>query len=186
MITERLNTLAMWLAGEFQNADQSQAQPIWFVNLRLWYRPIPHAIAGKTALFAEQAPALKPDQAYRQRILLLWSDGDRLKGQYWAFKQPSQFMGSGANPDPLRSLADTDLDPLPGCCLNIEDQGDRFVATLEPGAKCCFDYAGKTRQVIVGFEVSANRLLSFDRGIDPDTGKSLWGALMGPYEFTKC
>jgi hypothetical protein len=186
MLTQRLNTLVAWLSGEFQNADQSQAQPIWFVSLRLWYRAIPSGIAGKTALFAEQAPALTPTQAYRQRVLLLWIEADRLNGQYWAFKQPSQFMGSGAQPEPLRSLSESDLEPLPGCRLAIEDKGDRFVAELEPGAKCCFDHAGKTRQVIVGFEVSANRLLSFDRGIDPDTGKLLWGALMGPYEFTKC
>ncbi|WP_255502467.1 CpcT/CpeT family chromophore lyase [Okeania sp. KiyG1] len=25
-----------------------------------------------------------------------------------------------------------------------------------------------------------------DKGIDPQTGQGIWGALMGPYKFMKC
>ena len=68
----------------------------------------------------------------------------------------------------------------------MTQQTETFMAQPEPGAKCCFPYEGKTRQVILGFVASAVRFLSYDRGVDPDTGQALWGALMGPYEFNKC
>ena len=181
-----LLNLAQWLAGEYENPVQSRDQPIWFVHLRLWYRPVPQRIAGKLALFAEQAPILKPEQAYRQRVLTLWDGPEGLKGNYWAMRQPDRWRTAGANGDLLRSLSEDDLELLPGCCLDIQSQGDRFISALEPGARCCFDYAGQTRQVVLGFEVYRDRLLSFDRGVDPETGKGLWGALMGPYEFQKC
>jgi hypothetical protein len=179
-------TVAQWLAGEFENPTQAREQPIWFVHLRLWYRPVPHRLAGRIALFAEQAPILTPEQAYRQRILTLWASEAGIKGQYWALRHPDRWRTAGANGADLQSLRDDDLEELPGCCLTIQYQGDRARGELEPGARCCFDYAGQTRQVIVGFEVTPQRLLSFDRGVDPDTGRGLWGALMGPYEFDKC
>ena len=53
-------------------------------------------------------------------------------------------------------------------------------------SSCYFQYEGKTRQVILRFEVSAGRFVSYDRGVDPETGQSLWGAVLGPYEFNKC
>ena len=78
-----------------------------------------------------------------------------------------------------------DLDLLPGCRLTVTHTEDRFKAEPEPDTKCCFQYDGQTRQVILGFEASADRFLSFDRGVEPDTGKVLWGAIMGAYEFRK-
>lgn len=68
----------------------------------------------------------------------------------------------------------------------MTQQAEKFIAQPEPGAKCYFQYQGETRQVILGFTASAERFLSYDRGVAPDTGQSLWGALMGAYEFSKC
>jgi hypothetical protein len=107
------------------------------------------------------------------------------QAEYKAFQQPERFKGAGANPGILNRLTMADLEILPGCELMITDQGDRFKAEPEPEAKCYFQYNGQTRQVILGFEVMANRFLSFDRGVDPETGQQLWGALMGAYEFEK-
>ncbi len=179
-------TLARWMAGEYENQDQAKESPIWFVNLRLWYRPLPQRLAGNLALFAEQANILQLDRPYRQRIAMIQVDGDDLKLQYLAFRDPSQFVGAGANPDRLRSITMDTLETLPGCRLGVTLMGDRLKAELEPGLNCCFQYEGKTRQVVLGLEVSGDRLWSYDRGIDPDTGRSLWGAMMGPYEFRKC
>lgn len=180
-------TLAQWLAGEFENRDQAMEQPAWFVNLRLWYRPLPQRIEGDLALFAEQANVLYLDQAYRQRVVVLKeAEPQKLQAQYLALKQPEKFRGAGANPNLLSALSFADLELLAGCTLTVTQQDRAFIAQLEPGAKCCFQYQGKIRQVILGFELSEGRFLSYDRGIDPETGRALWGALMGPYEFSKC
>jgi CpeT/CpcT family (DUF1001) len=157
------------------------------VHLRLWHRPLPFQMGGNLALFAEQSNALFLDQPYRQRVIMLQTteNPQQLRAQYFGFKQPDRFRGAGANPDRLSSLKQDDLELLPGCWLMITRTADKFQAQPEPGAKCCFQYQGKTGQVVLGFEASQNQFYSFDRGVDPDSGRSLWGALMGAYEFTK-
>jgi hypothetical protein len=176
-------TLVEWLAGEFDNKNQSMEDPTWYVPLQLWHRPLPHRIQGKLAVFAEQSNTLNLDRPYRQRILVLEPDG--LSVQYWAFKNPNQFRGAGANPDLLKDALEPNLDLLPGCSLDIIFSENIFCAKPQPDARCCFTYDGKVRQVVLGFEVSATQFLSYDRGIDPDTGRSLWGAMMGPYRHQK-
>lgn len=178
--------LAQWLAGEFDNQEQAMADPTWYVPLKLWHRPLRHRIQGKIALFAEQSNTLALDKPYRQRIFVIEpSPTSTLYIQYWAFKDPSQFQGAGANPALLDRATEDALEALPGCRLEVQHHGDSYKATPLPGDRCCFTYEGKVRQVVLGFEVSATQFLSFDRGVDPDTGQSLWGAMMGPYTHRK-
>lgn len=186
-MTQSLTTLAHWLAGEFDNKAQALDQPVWFVHLRLWHRPLPWQIDGNPALFAEQANYLYPDNAYRQRVLVLSpiANSPTIQVQYYAFKQPDRVQGAGANPDRLQDLSLDDLELLPGCLLTVTEQNGWFKAEPQPNTTCCFQYQGETRQVILGFEVSADRFLSYDRGVEPETGKVLWGAMMGAYEFHK-
>jgi hypothetical protein len=180
-------TLAQYLAGEFDNLPQAQDQPVWFVSLRLWHRPLPMRIEGHLALFCEQANTVYLDAPYRQRIVILkpTSEPQVWQAEYRAFRQPERFKGAGANPSLLEVLQLNDLEALPGCQLVITQQGARFKAELAPEAKCYFQYNGQTRQVILGFEATADRFWSHDRGVDLDTGKLLWGAMMGAYEFDK-
>ncbi|GAB4376675.1 MAG: chromophore lyase CpcT/CpeT [Elainellaceae cyanobacterium] len=184
---QSLITLAHWLAGEFDNQPQALDNPIWFVHLRLWHRPLPFQINGNLALLAEQANILYLDRPYRQRVVVLQPTAmpDQWRAQYFAFKQPDRVRGAGANPDLLKSLSLDDLELLPGCVLTVTEQATSFKAEPEPGAKCYFQYEEQTRQVVLGFEVSADRFLSYDRGVEVETGKSLWGAIMGAYEFQK-
>jgi CpeT/CpcT family (DUF1001) len=190
--SENLMALAQLMAGEFDNQTQAMEQPAWFVHLRLWYRPLPMRIEGNIALFAEQGNLLG-DRPYRQRVAVLSESPEGLRVQYWGFKQPEKFLGAGANPSLLEGLTMEDLEDLPGCglvvtatpCGYLAERGDGFKAEPEAGARCCFQYDGATRQVILGFEVGNGRFLSYDRGVDPETGRGLWGALMGAYEFQK-
>lgn len=178
--------LIEWLIGEFDNTAQSKEDPAWYVPLRLWHRLLPGRIQGKLAVFAEQSNFLQLDRPYRQRILVIEPQAnDQLAVQYWAFKDPSQFRGAGANPDLLQQAIEPALELLPGCWLDVERVGDRFKATPRDGDRCCFTYDSKLRQVVLGFEVSETEFLSYDRGVDPETGQSLWGAMMGPYRHQK-
>ncbi|MDX2216183.1 MAG: chromophore lyase CpcT/CpeT [Oculatellaceae cyanobacterium bins.114] len=181
-----LTTLAHWLVGEFDNQLQARENPAWFVHLRMWQRPLAQRIQGNLAIFAEQANALYLDQPYRQRVLMLQEpEPGVIQAQYWALKQPDSFRGAGANVTVLSQLSHSDLESLPGCVLTITHQSDRFEAQPPPDARCYFQYDGQTRQVVLGFQVSAEQFWSYDRGVDPETGQGLWGALMGPYEFRK-
>ena len=180
-----ISTLTQWMIGEFNNRIQAIDDPTWYVHLQLWHRPVPPPL-GDACIFAEQANVLQLDYPYRQRLLILTqTSSDQIQGQYWAFKSPEQFKGCGASPDKLKTIQRSDLIELPGCKLSISQVNQTFEAKPDPNLKCCFDYAGKTRQVVIGFEVEAAKFTSYDRGVDPETGQSLWGALMGPYQFNK-
>lgn len=181
-----VHQLAQYLAGEFDNYEQAIADPVWYVQLRVWHRPLPQRLQGKIALFAEQANLLKLNLPYRQRVFTLaWQEGLGIQVQYYAFKQPESFWGAGVNPDLLIGLSTADLELLPGCHLQVRREGERYIAQPHPDAKCCFLYKGQTRQVVLGFEVTADQFWSYDRGVDPESGQGLWGALMGPYHLQK-
>lgn len=185
MKSQLVTTLACWMAGEFENRTQALENPAWFVHLHLWHRPLLQKLAGKLALFAEQANVLNLKQAYRQRVMLLSETELTLQVEYLALKQPEQFRGGGADSSLLAALTLADLEQLPGCALTVVRQQDTFSAQMAPNAKCCFEYEGKTRQVVLGFEARVDQFLSYDRGVDPESGQGLWGALMGPYQFKK-
>lgn len=182
-----LKTLAIWLAGRFDNRAQALEQPAWFVHLQLWQRPIPGGLDGRPALFVEQANALTLERPYRQRILVLEAGekGDRLQARYLALRHPEAFQGCGAEPARLADLRPADLVPLPGCRVWVTGEENTFRGEMQPEDRCTFDYAGATRQVILGFTARAGEFLSYDRGIDSETGQATWGALLGPYQFEK-
>lgn len=179
--------LAQWLAGEFSNESQALSQPAWFVNLKLWHRPLPFAIAGNYALFAEQAPALKLEQAYRQRVLVIQpaTATEPITVQYYAFKDHLKWRGAGITPEKLNALTLTDLEKLPGCVLLVTATANQFSAQPVPNSVCQFYVQGNLCQIQLGFTVTAQEFFSYDKGIDPKTQKPIWGALMAPYQFQK-
>lgn len=193
MVSPELIALARYMAGEFENSDQAIAEPAWYVHLRLWQRPIPLFVEDSLTLFAEQANYLYPDKAYRQRIIRLQDSSNpdsSIQAQYYAIEDPLAVKGGGCHPDLLNTLTVDRIQLLPTCKLNVtkrflDSGGYRFQASLPPNERCRFTYREETFQVFLGFEASSDSLLSYDKGIEPETGKALWGAIMGPYRFTK-
>jgi CpeT/CpcT family (DUF1001) len=182
-----LKRLAEYVAGEFDNREQAIGDPVWFVHLRMWQRPVQVFEDDSITIFAEQSNVLQLDQPYRQRLMRLQSIEGALRVQYYAFQDPGSVKGGGQFPERLESLSERQVELLPGCVLKVEyDQGrDRFVAIAPPDSRCCFSYQNKTVQVSIGFEVEHDRFYSFDKGIDPETGQAIWGAMMGPYVYRK-
>ncbi|RAM51655.1 MAG: chorismate mutase [Hapalosiphonaceae cyanobacterium JJU2] len=188
-----LIALGQYLAGEFDNREQALAEPAWYVHLRLWQIPIPLFSEDSITLFAEQANIVKLDQPYRQRIMRLTSGHNHdtpLKVQYYMPKDPAALRGAGHNPSLLQTLTPDKLDLLPDCVLNISQEilapnQYKFTAIAPANTRCCFNYAGNTIQVSLGFEASQQELKTYDKGIDPNTGSATWGAIMGPYRYTK-
>ncbi len=187
-VSSQLVTLAQWMAGEFTNKVQAIAEPVWYVHLHLWQRPLPISVFGDLALFAEQANSLYLDKSYRQRIMRFVETEEGIAVNYFGFRHPEAFIGAGANPELLAKITLDDLEPLPGCSLKVSvspNEPKVFTATLPTDAHCCFQYNGETRQVILGFEATASEFKSFDHGINPETKAAIWGAIAGPYCFTK-
>ena len=194
-LSPELLALARSLAGEFDNREQALADPVWYVHLRLWHRPIPVPLFPEPsiALYAEQANIIYLDRPYRPRILQLRQSqaaSGAIEVQYYMLKNMAAVQGAGCRPELLKQLTPEGVELLPGCTLTVTPSDlapnrYRFQAVLPPGGRCCFAYQGENYQVHLGFEVMAEEFLSFDRGIDPTTGKAIWGALMGPFRFLK-
>jgi len=192
-LSPELITLARYMAGEFDNQQQAIAQPVWYVHLRLWQRPVPLFTEDSLTLFAEQANIVNLDKPYRPRILRLQSSDTNpasLQVQYYMLKDTEAIRGAGRNPELLRQLTSEDIEFLPGCNLTIKQQqvtpnSYEFSASSATGTPCGFSYKGNSYQVSLGFEATAEEFRSYDKGIDPTTGKAIWGALMGPFRFTK-
>ena len=193
MYSPELIALARYMAGEFDNGDQAIDSPAWYVHLRLWQRPVPLFSEDSLTLFAEQANYLYPDKAYRERIMRLQHSTESqssIQVQYYMIKDPSSMVGAGRNPDLLKTLSSDRIEATAGCTLSVTHRSIaphayHFQASLPPNAPCCFNYRGETYQVSLGFEASPEGFLSYDKGIEPETGKALWGAIMGPYRFSK-
>jgi hypothetical protein len=184
-ISSQLLQLTAWMAGEFSNREQSQDQPVWFVNLVWWQRPIPFNLLGSVAIFAEQANALILDRPYRQRILQFVENDGKIQVKYWSFKDPAVWAGAARDRDRLNQITMNDIEAIAGCLLDISFTNGRYKAEMPKDAKCCFQYLNESRQVVLGFEVSADEFWSGDRGVDPETGSAIWGAIMDFYKFKK-
>lgn len=203
-----LLSLARSLAGEFENQAQAKAEPAWYVHLRLWQRPIPSLSSAQTVTFLlEQQNVISGQPPYRQRILQITDTAEtdrqkhqlegqlesQLKGQYFALRDPLKFKGAGQDPSILKGISQRELVTLPnsGALIRYQSTGEgyQFQSALKDGELCSFEYGGQTRYVYLGFDVEPKAetilLKTYDKGIDPDTGRGLWGALMGPFHMIK-
>jgi hypothetical protein len=188
-----LIALARYMVGEFDNQQQAIAEPAWYVHLRLWQRPVPLFTEDSLTLFAEQANIVNLDKPYRPRIIRLTTDektADALQVQYYMLKDPEAIRGAGRNPELLKKLTLEQIEFLPGCLLSVQKRqvatdSYEFSASSATGKPCSFSYQGSTYQISLGFEATAEEFRSYDKGIDPTTGKATWGALLGPFRFKK-
>ncbi len=187
-----LSTITEYLAGEFDNQEQAIAEPAWYVHLRMWQRPVSLFQEDSVTLFAEQANVLNIEQPYRQRLLRITplSADASFKVQYYMFKNPNHWCGAGRNHELLNALTPEKFHILPGCVLRVnvetttQDQY-KFIAKPILDTRCTFDYAGKIVEVSLGFEATQKEFFSYDKGIDSATRKATWGAILGPYRYTK-
>ena len=191
-----IGTLADWMSGQFENRDQSQRDAAWFVALRLWCRPLPasangalNAVAGTNdavGLFVEQAPLPEANRPYRQRLFLLCPATAARPSRVWYFglNDTAPYIGAGSEPAKLERLDLGDIQTLTNAEFPLVRSGARF-ASRDDDRVCSFAFGDKRGHVNLGFEIGAGQWASCDRGIDPETGRGLWGALMGPYVFTK-
>lgn len=187
--TPQLTALANYLAGEFDNKQQAMEQPAWYVHLRLWIRPVPIFAEDSLTLFAEQANAIKLNQPYRPRILRL-RQRETIEIEFYMFEDLATAQGAGQNKDLIKNITTENIKFLPNCTLkvateNLSSNKYSFETTPISDRPCEVNYQGTSFQVFLGFKATADELLTYDKGIDPNTGKGTWGALMGAYQFKK-
>ena len=182
-LSPELKALGTYLAGEFDNQQQALEQPAWYVHLRLWMRPVPLFTEDSITLYAEQASVVNIDRPYRPRILRLRSR-ETIEIEYYMFDDIEWIAGAGRDRTKLEQITPENIKLLPNCTLkvtttNIAPGNYRFQTTPVTETPCSFNYQGNNYQVFLGLEATAEELLTYDKGIDPLTGKGIWGGVTG-------
>lgn len=185
-LSSQLIRLGHYLAGEFDNREQAMSEPVWYVHLHLWQRPVNLFTEDSLTIFAEQANAINCNNPYRQRIIRLKQTPNNetlIQVQYYMLKNIESIKGAGKKPDLLNTLTTEQIELLPSCRLSVTEEiinstESKFVAVAPPGDICSFNYLGKSIHISLGFAVSSSKFFSYDKGIDPETGKATWGAVL--------
>jgi hypothetical protein len=182
--------LGQWLAGEYDNREQAIESPVWYVHLRAWWRIVAMPESDGLWLFGEQANYLQVDRPYRQRLLKLYEQSGQFYGAFYSFTNPATVLGAGANEAIVQAISTAEITRLETGVLNITPLGDRYSLTPRQGEICEFRFPDgqggeKVGRVQLGLEVRSKGYDSYDKGLNPETGQPIWGAIMGPYRFVK-
>lgn len=182
-----LKTLVTWMAGEFGNSEQAIENPPFFAHIRVCMRPLPLSFFGVPSLYLEQAYDYALDQPYRIRVLKFVVKDDKIEIPHYRIHTEEPFRGAARDLTKLKKLRPDQLNQMCGCGMDVIWTGAGFKGVVEPGKKCLIDRNGKTSYLDNEFEIldDGARLVSLDRGRDPETNERLWGAIAGPFEFKR-
>lgn len=180
-----IEKLARLMAADFSNQQQAYDNPPFFAHIRVCMRPLPSAIWGETSLFLEQAYDFLLNSPYRLRVLKFKQVDNGIELENYKVKAEEQFFGASRNLELLKTLTPEHLEKLPGCDMDVEWTGSAFQGKIKPGKACIVERKGKKTYLDNSFEIDEHKLISFDRGFDPDTDEMVWGSIAGPFHFTR-
>lgn len=180
-----IKALASWMAADFSNQEQAFANPPFFAHIRVCMRPLPESLLSGTSLFLEQAYDFMLNAPYRLRILKMNLVDDRIELENYKVKEEEKFYGASRDLEKLKLLTIEQLEKLPGCDMSVEWTGNSFKGVIKPGKACIVERKGKKTYLDNSFEVDGEKLISFDRGLDPETDELVWGSIAGPFHFTR-
>ncbi|MEB3829361.1 chromophore lyase CpcT/CpeT [Phormidium sp. CCY1219] len=178
-------TLARWMAADFSNQEQAIENPPFFAHIRVCMRPLPYSLVDGVSLYLEQAYDYMLQTPYRVRVLKLVPVGDRIHIENYKLASEESFYGGARDPVRLQGLTREMLEKIPGSTFITEWTGNSFKGKVEPGKGCIVVRKGKTTYLDSEFEIDPEIFTSHDRGRDPETDEHVWGALAGPFVFTK-
>ncbi len=182
--SQNVTALARWMASDFSNQAQAYANPPFFAHIRVCMRPLPDNLLDGTSLFLEQAYDFMLNQPYRLRVIKLKVVGDRLELENYKVKEQEKFFGASRDLDLLSTLTTNLIEKMEGCDMDVTWTGSSFKGEIKPGKACIVERQGKITYLDNSFEITDNKLISYDRGRDPETDELIWGSVAGPFEFT--
>ena len=180
-----ITTLAKWMAGDFSNQEQAFENPPFFAHIRVCMRPLSPKFPGEFSLFLEQAYDIAIDEPYRLRVLSLSIVNDRILLKNFKVNQEEKFYGAARDRDRLQTLTPEYLEEMCGCDMDVDWTGSSFKGVIQPGKNCIVIRKDKTTYLDNSFEIDQKTLVSYDRGLDPETDELVWGSVAGPFHFTQ-
>lgn len=180
---KELTRLVGYMQGSFSSAAQAARDSSYF-DIRLHMAPIwKKQSKGGHWLYVEQAMASRQEAPYRQRVYHVHRNAQgQLVSEVFTFSQPKRMAGQWKQPEPLTALTPDSLQLRTGCAIVLHAEGDAFVG--KTGDKTCPSDLRGAAFATSEVRITPDKLLSWDRGFD-STGKQVWGATQGGYEFIK-
>jgi hypothetical protein len=186
-----LDRATMMMAGAFASTAQHQRDPENFFDIRLRMTPIWPERTTDTQkwLYVEQAMASALDKPYRQRIYSVGIGREAGTIVSEVFELPGgregalAYAGAWKTPEAFAAITPEQLDLREGCEVVLREKSPGVFEGGTNGAACTSTLRGAayaTSEVLM----NANGLTTWDRGFDA-TGKHVWGAEKGGYEFVR-
>lgn len=173
------------MAADFSNQAQAIENPPFFAHIRVCMRPLPSNFLSGNCLYLEQAYDFMLGQPYRVRVLRFLPQDDHILLENYSFKDQEAVVGAGRDLAKLATLTADHIEKMTGCDMTVRWTGHSFIGKVVPGKNCIVVRQGKTSYLDNEFEITDDKLISYDRGRDPETDELLWGSIAGPFEFEK-
>jgi hypothetical protein len=180
-----VTTLVRWMAADFSNQAQAIENPPFYAHIRVCMRPLPYALLSGASLFLEQAYDYALQAPYRLRVLRFTPQDDYIALENFQIKDEAKFYGAARNLELLNQLPSEQIEKMPGCDMLVDWTGHSFKGRVEPGKNCIVVRKGQTTYLDNEFEVDETKMLSLDRGRDPETDEHVWGSVAGPFYFER-
>lgn len=177
-------TLVRWMAADFSNQAQAFDNPPFYAHIRVCMRPLPYTLLSGFSLFLEQAYDYLLNAPYRLRVLKFTPQEDYILLENCLVREEQEFYGASRNLDLLSQLPPERVETMPGCNMIVEWTGQSFKGRVD-GKGCIVNRKGQATYLDNEFEVDGDKLLSLDRGRDPETDELVWGSIAGPFHFLR-
>ena len=182
-IPEKVDRLADWLSGSFENATQADADPAFarlsLNSCRVW----PDRTDGRW-IYLEEAPADDLDRPTRREMRRIRIDDQAtLVSEVFAFPTGSTPpAGSWRHPENLDAVDPFLLLPNEGCTIHLTGTGDAFRG--ETRGRGCQAPGRDATYVTSDVVISAAEISFWERGFN-DLGDHVSGSEKGPILFER-
>ena len=180
-----LYELARLMAGDFCNRQQSDADPKNYAHIRIFFRPLPWDFFSGIGFYSEQVYDYDLWSPYRQGVHRLVDQGDRIYIENYSLKEAENYAGSGHNRDILLTIPRDGIERRHNCSMVFTKEKDLFRGQVEPGNKCFVHRKGVNTYLVSEVELTETTWISWDRGMDLETHKQVWGSAIGSLKFQK-
>ncbi len=180
-----LMNLAKVMAGDFSNQQQAFANPKDYAHIRVFFRPLPWEFFSGIGFYSEQVYDYDLWTPYRQGIHRLVDKGDHIYIENYSLQDPMLYAGAGHNKGIIETISPTSIERRHNCSMVFKQDGEMFRGGVEPGNKCLIHRKGVETYLVSDVEITETTWMSWDRGMDLNTGEQIWGSAKGPLKFEK-
>ncbi len=135
-------------------------------------------------LYVEQAMSDSEAKPYRQRVYqLMLANDSTIESRVYTIKNGEQYYGDWKYDNPLEGLTLDSLTERTGCSIWLHKNPDGTFYGSTNRNDCESNLRGAT-YATSKVMITRQQLDSWDQGFN-DSGKQVWGAVKGPYQFRK-